>query len=182
MKSILIQFHTLPNEIKDLVRQFAEDNELTVLKVLRKPFCFSVLIEQGHVKDFNISHDTDSVRLVILKNLVHRSSCTSSEFFDSNPGAIVVDIGAQTDVGIYESAMSFRSDDVEGISIATRLAAIIRRRTKAGVFARNPDTGARVRLKSHRYSQGAKAAYETGTPLFALGGKNTIELDEPSGP
>lgn len=106
------------------------------------------------------------------------NSTSPNSFLDENPGSIVLDFGSLSDLGLGESALSFISDEKDKVSIANKVASRLKKMTKTGVIAVSPINGAEVKIRSHRYTEGAKLRYDEGMKILPIAGNNLYKIPD----
>jgi len=101
-----------------------------------------------------------------------------SAILDQNPGALSLDLGRRTDVGLEESWLTSRTDNPTLLASWRKFLKQVRSLTRAGAIALNPQTGAISRLKDHRYSVGAKLLESQGVPMLPAAGTARLHFPE----
>ena len=100
-----------------------------------------------------------------------------NEFLDRNSSALLLDIGRRSSEGLRESWLTAKTQDT-GVSAKWKdFAARLRSITKLGTVAVNPQTGASVRLKDHRFSPGAKKLEVEGVPMLPAAGTSRLRFE-----
>ncbi len=79
-------------------------------------------------------------------------------------------MGDRSVSGIQESSFSFSGDNEALIGDAKIISRVLKKITKAGVFIKNPVSGAEQYYKKFRYSEGAAQMFRQGTPLLPIAG------------
>ena len=95
-----------------------------------------------------------------------------------NPASLVIDIGRFSADKLGESLMSAFGADGD-FHLWKRLAAELKKRTEAGMWAHNPATGAKHFYPRHRYTVRAAETAKTGVELAAAAGWNVYSVEEP---
>ena len=166
MARILIQFHALPEELSPLAARWVRDHRLRVVGL--KFFPFEVVsIEPGDLH--RVFADESLVREVAFSLQTPRLRARSKlEFADRNPNALYLSIGRSSPSGLAESCLSGRSTDTKAIMVWRRIARDLRTATEAGVLAINTATGRSCKIRTHRFTIGAKALDAAGVPILPL--------------
>jgi hypothetical protein len=172
----MIQFHASIEEILAYV-----DSTRTKLTL------DTVLLYESPYEVKQIQHDEafdekllDSIRqdasLVLLESVDVATTSSRQAFHERNPGAVFIEIGNETSDGLYQSALSFMSDNEQELKLAKKIAARLKRITKAGPVAVNPKTGDECVVKTYRYTEGAKEKYESGIIIRPVAGGCILKL------
>lgn len=178
MKSIMIQFHATLEELVEYLNSVSSDLGLIMTMMILKPFTLKQ-IEGGLTLDGLLQSGKDvDIRLLLTKDKPDLSASSPNNFLDLNPGAVVLDIGCLSELGLHESALSFMSDEKGKITVANKLASKLKKITKSGVIAVNPVSGAEANIRSHRYSVGAKAKYDEGVKILPIAGNSFLKLPD----
>ncbi len=120
-----------------------------------------------------------SVReLALTLEIPTLSVANATAFLDKHPGALRLDIGRRSEKGLRESSLSCRTSDARSLTAWKRVVRKLQCITKAGAIAVNPATGATSRLRSHRYTEGAKALDERGVPMLPVAGAAVLHFGE----
>jgi hypothetical protein len=175
MTDISLQFHALPEEVLPPFRRFVEDAHGHVVAIRFNPFEAS-LAEPAELEQ--LFADSSIRRLAVTLRPPDLSANGMNQFLDHNPGALLLEIGRSTPDGLRESWLTARTDDADTLSKWRGLLKKLRSLTKAGAMAVNPETGARAKMRSHRFTAGAKALERNGTPILPAAGGARIELGD----
>jgi len=174
MSSLNLQFHALSVELVDIILA-ATKNETVHFVILGSAPFFAREVSPDGLRDEVVSPSSGrmATALYLLRDAPDISASTSTQFYDRNPGGIVVDIGARTPAGLKQSRLSTITDNALTLALAKKIAKEVRKYTKSGVTAVNDESGATHLNKSSRYTDGAKTLEESGCPMlpFAGGGK-----------
>lgn len=176
MKSLLIQFHAEPGEIVEFVDTVSRELGLAVALIALNPFGVTPMTHfkcAGEVSSFAGSVD---LRIAMKEGGLNLRAESPNNFLDLNPGCITLSVGRFAEEGLNESSFSFMSCDAQAICVASKVARSLKRLTKAGAVAVNPDTGAEVMIRSHRYTAGAKRKYDEGVRILPVAGKSLYKL------
>jgi len=178
MKSIMIQFHATLEELVEYLNSMSSNFGLIITMMTFKPFALKQV--EGHISisDFLLEGENADVRLMLSKGKLDLDASSPNNFLDINTGTVVFDIGRLLEGGLHESALAFMSDDKDKIAIANKLATKLKKMTKAGVIAVNPVSGAEAKIRSHRYTVGAKAQYEEGIKILPAAGNSFLKLSD----
>ncbi len=174
MTDILLQFHIVPEELLSLVSRFIKQDGAGLLKVSYPPFQAAEVVPATMAEELRDAA-VCSVALTDGRPTLPASGMLG--LLASNPGALVIDIGRVTSKGLTESALSARTDNVRLLARWRRIANELRKITRTGVTAVNPDTGATAPARNHRFSVGAKALEQQGVPMIALGNGVLLRFD-----
>jgi hypothetical protein len=169
MADILIQFHALPAELFDLVKQSVARFQLTLVGIKYWPF------EALEVDPEELSTELgrDGVlydRLVFMLGKPSLPASGNMDFADHNPDNLALDIGRPTGRGLDESALAARTSNRRALSVWREIAKDLKRITEEGAVAVNPETGATAPMRRHRFTRGALELQARGVPILPLGG------------
>jgi hypothetical protein len=177
MKSILIQFYAEPSETFSFIENVSGELGLFVFLMKQSPFKVESLSLQKNMANTSLLNEMGpSARIILSDKAVFSGVNSLGAFLDANPEVIVMDVGQMTDHGLHESCLSFKGDKSDSISLANKVAAKLKKFTKAGATAVDPKTGAEARLRSHRYTKGAKSLFEQGVKILPVAGTSLIKL------
>lgn len=178
MNSVLIQFHSTVEELVEFVQSVSSDFGLVIVLMTLKPFRVEEVSGELDLLKIQEALINTDVRLVLLSESASMGASNSDEFLKKNSGSIEFDVGRSTDNSLNESALSFMSDDEAAYSIAKKIATRLKKITKAGVIAVNPDSGAEAKIRTHRYTKGAKLKYDEGFKILPVAGKSLLKLPD----
>lgn len=173
MKKMMMQFHATLEEIVEYVNSASSNLNLVTTMMILRPFVLKVIDGELSIDDLEFDGD---IRIIFTKEKPNMNASSPNNFYDLNLGVVGLHIGRLTDRGLKESDLAFMSDDKEKIEIATKLAARLKKITKAGAIAVNPDNGAEANARSHRYTEGAKAMYADGVKILPVAGNCFFKL------
>lgn len=168
MADISIQFHALPEELREFVKQCVSDFGLHVVAIRYRPF---EAVELAG----------DRLNEVFLDSSTHRRlHCTLGKptlpvadelvFGDKNPDALRLDIGERTKKELRESWLSARTENTAALAVWKKIAKRLKGLTEKGALAVQPKTGATGSARGHRYTPGAKALEASGVPMLTITG------------
>ena len=173
MKKIMIQFHATLEELVDYINLVSAELGLFVTVMILRPFTLREINGELSVEELNVDGD---IRIILTAQNPSVDASSPNNFYDLNQGTIGLHIGRLTEQGLKESALAFMSDDKEKAAIANKVASRLKNLTKAGAIAVNPVNGAEASVRSHRYTEGAKAMYDDGMKILPLAGNNFFKL------
>ncbi len=174
MTDISIQFHATPDELLSLVRDCVTEFDLHVVAMKFFPF-EAVEVSGSHLDEvFSSSSAFRELALTLQKPFVAVRS--STEFFDKNPNKLRLDIERPSEKGLKQTWLTARVNDTEALPIWQEVARRVKAISKVGVVVVNPHTGASVRSRSFRYTEGAKALESMGIQMLAGSGGCLIRL------
>jgi hypothetical protein len=173
MKKIMIQFHATLEELVEYMNSVGSDFGLNTTMMILRPFTLKEV--DGELSVDDLKHNGD-VRIIFTKERPNINASSPNKFYDLNPGTVDLDIGQLTSESLKESALAFMSDDKDKMAVANKLASRLKKVTKAGAIAVNPDNGAEANARSHRYTEGAKAMYADGVKILPVAGNCFFKL------
>ena len=176
MYSVLVQFHSTVEELVEFVQFTSSTFDLATVLLILKPF--EVEVVSGGLKLLEVKEvlQSSDVRLVLLRESVDVSALNPDDFLKKNPDSIEFDVGRSIDKTLEESALSFMSNSEDAYSIAKKIASKLKKITKAGVIAVNPESGDEAKIRNHRYTKGAKLMYDEGFKILPVAGNNFLKL------
>jgi hypothetical protein len=175
MADILIQFHALPEEVAQLIKQCVLDFDLCVAAI--KWFPFEVENVDATRLDEVLSPASPYSEMALSTSGPLSLSSKWGEFWDRNPDKMRITIGKRSPRGLEESSMSARTSDERALGIWRQVAKRLKAITQAGAIAVNPDTGATAKVRNHRFTKGAKALESEGVPILPVAGGCVLRLD-----
>ena len=175
MADVVIQFHAVIDELVEFLQGVTEEFQVHVTALRFHPFSttlvdndlIGVTVRDPTVREFALTIDPPSL-----------SAANANEFLDRNPSALRLDIGRLSQQGLAESCLSARTTDEPTIKTWRSVARKLRAITKAGAIATNPATGATSRLRSHRFTIGAKALGDNGVAIRPVAGGAMLRLGD----
>ncbi|GGJ05859.1 hypothetical protein GCM10007978_49310 [Shewanella hanedai] len=176
MKSISIQFHATSEELLNFVISVSSELKLVVTMMTLKPFNLTIVEGKLELSEFLDKLKVGDLRLVLSTATPCIEFTSPNNFLDANSGSILIDIGPLSDLGLEESALSFISSEKDKISIANNVSSKLKRITKAGAIAVNPINGAEAKIRTHRYTQGAKVMADNGVKILPIAGNSFYKL------
>ena len=182
MKKHMIQFHAAPVELAELLSNLRKEIRFSMAIIGWRPFALT-LIGESEEYDFcniaDVAKNTDiRIALSCRKSLIAADS--EGHFFDKNPDCVIIDIGEFSQNMLGESAISFMSSDLDAIEFVNKVISKLKKITSAGAIAVNPETGVEGRVRTHRYTEGAKDLFVHGTKIMSIGGKTYFKLEPES--
>lgn len=178
MKSISIQFHATTEELVNFIVSVSSELGLIITMMILKPFNLKVIEGNLTLSDLASKLKEGDLRLVLNVGRPCIESTSPNRFLDENPGSIVLDIGSLSALGLKESALSFMSDEKDKISIANKVASQLKKITRTGAVAVNPVNGAEAKIRSHRFTEGAKLKYDEGIKILPVAGNSLYKLSD----
>jgi hypothetical protein len=168
MADISIQFHALPDELRDFVKQCVTDFNLHVIAMRYVPF---EVIEPVGV---------DLDRLFIDSSMHRRLHFTlekptfpvahALDFGVKNQDALRLDIGARTETELRESWLCARTNNATALAVWRKIAKRLKDMTEKGALAVQPKTGQTGPVRGHRYTLGAKELESSGVFMLTQTG------------
>jgi len=125
----------------------------------------------------SVTNEFNRICLTIRKPKLSVSS--PHDFLVENPESLVIDSGKLVDQTLSESILAARTEDPETFKQWQLVAKDFKSLTKAGLWVKNPATGATSFSKSIRYSEGARSFAEKGGKLKPIAGWNLLSIAEP---
>lgn len=176
MKKVLFQFHATPDELIHFLNGLRQEISFSTGFMKGSPFEVT-LFHKSDAVDFRKMIEVDKGGRVILS--ISEALCSAespNRFFDSNPDCLVLDVGQHCSGVLAESALSGFFEDALALVFAKNVVSRLKKITKAGVIAVNPDNGAEANIKNHRYTDGAKTLYEEGCRISPIAGKAYLKI------
>lgn len=176
MKKVLLQFHATPEELILFLEGLRQEISFSTGFMKSNPFEVKLFYKSDAV-DFRKMIEADKGCRVILS--ISETLCSAesaNRFFDSNQDCLVLDVGQHSFSVLAESALSGFVEDTLALGFASNVVARLKKITKAGVIAVNPNNGAEVNIKNHRYTDGAKILYENGCRISPIAGKAYLKI------
>lgn len=100
-------------------------------------------------------------RLLFSERAVDCAASGNNQLLDKNEGSLLLDIGRVGARGMTESRLSTTNATARW----RRIAADLKRGTRAGMIGTNERSGASAKCRSYRYTPSAADMEEAGTPL-----------------
>lgn len=177
MTTINIQFHALPEEVIAFAKQCMEDFNLYAVAIRYFPF---EAVEVGVSKMVSLTDATPPYReltLTLTKPLL--SVKDDSDFKEKTPNRVRILLEQIKPEGLRQSALSAQTDDAEVLAVWKEIASRLKKLTRTGVIALNPETGATSPARTFRYTPGAKVTASGGIPMLPIAGGNSLIFSSP---
>jgi hypothetical protein len=176
MADISIQFHALPEELRDFVKQCVADFGLRVVAIHYRPF-EAVEVEGDRLNEPFLDSSTHR-RLHFTLGTPTLPAANELDFGDKNPDALRLDIGERSKNELRESWLSARTENAAALAVWKKIAKRLKAMTEKGALAVNSKTGDTGPARGHRYTLGAKALQTSGVPMLDLGGVIIFKLGQ----
>jgi len=174
MKSIGVQFHAEPSEVLDLIKNMIIKFKLKSIIMILRPFKIKIF-EKDEIRSVYLECESEGrIRFSLSKEEFVINCETKNEFLVKNPNICHFDVGRIVDNKLEESFFSVKTEDEEILSISKSIAKEIKKVTKAGVTAINPDSGAKAYIRANRYTKAAERLQEEGVEMLPSAGKSRI--------
>ena len=177
MKSVIIQFHALPEELVEFVNQVEKEFKLTVILLRIKPFSIENVTSKFNVEYLKKYDCQDEINIILSVKDVHVDVQSQKQLLSLNKGCIVLALGRLSENQLNESRLSFISDSKEEANLVTKIVSRLKKKTIAGAIAVNPITLSEAKIRTHRFTEGARKAYLNGTKINPLAGNCFYKLD-----
>lgn len=172
MKKINFQFHAKYCEITQFLQSVIEENAIKVYGINLFPYCRKDILKHICI------HHSEMARykfIVLSRHNIEIGACEQyNQFISESRGNLFITIGEDNGTELFESAMGVISDDVIDklwIKIINQFKGPLLK----GAFVTSPN-GLSQYYPNHRYSQGAKQAYDNAVIIRARAGWNHFEL------
>ncbi len=168
MADISIDFHALPEEQRDFVKQAVSDFGLHAVAIRFSPFEAVELVGDRLSEPFTDSSSYE--RIAFTLGTPSLSVAHELDFADRNPDALCLDIGKRSKTELRESSLFARTENAAALAVWKKIAKRWKGMTKKGALAVHPKTGATGPARGHRYTPGAKALEASGVPMLTITG------------
>ena len=178
MKSIGIQFHATSEEIAQIITNAIDKFSLFFEGVIINPFSIKKIILKDMINIFHEIEPELHLKIYLSLNPINTNCKDESEFIKNNFSLISFEIGRQLNGFLEESFFSTIPKDEHTLRTAELIAKDIKKKTKAGVTAINPNTGAKAYIRTNRYTQGAVDLAKQGVKMIAWVGNSFFEFEK----
>jgi len=178
MPSISIQFHALPSELASFVERCVSEMNLHAIATTFPPWAARGAAPE-ELPELIVNGPCSC--LVLCEEKPSLPIRTQTELYEKHPLSLTLIIGRQDARGLKQSALSCGTDGPPISPTWKKIAARLRAATKAGAVSINPRTGATGRVRSFRFTPGAKALSDQGVPILPLAGGTVMKLGLPEG-
>jgi hypothetical protein len=175
MADIAVQFHALPAELRQFVKDVVQDFDLHVVAMRFFPFDAIRLTRDD--LDCVFADDSPYAELAFTLGPANLPVKSNTDFFDRNPSRLRLDIQRVTEKGLRQTWMSARTDDKKSFAIWSKVRKRLKEMTESGVTVTNPVSGASTHSRSFRYTAGAKAAEMAGITMLQAAGTCVVKFD-----
>lgn len=166
MATFSTQFHATLDEIVDFVEKWATTYHLYVT-ALHHPFRAESL-SIGHIREVLAASDAPSI--VFTAQPADLSAATGNQFLDKNDGSLILRVGRLVERGLEQSCLS----TMQSNPTWAKINADLKRHAPAGATTLHEKTGETGTERNFRFTAGAKALSESGTPLRQFAQMSTI--------
>jgi hypothetical protein len=168
MADISIDFHALPEELRDFVKQAVSDFGLHVVAIRFPPYEAVELNVDQLGEEF--ADSSAYKRLAFTLQQPSLPVTPELDFAIKNPDALWLQIGERTKNELKESWLSARTEDAAALIVWKKIAKRLQAMTEKGALAMQPTTGAIGPARGHRYTAGAKALEASGVTMITITG------------
>ena len=176
MADISIQFHAMPEELLQFVKECLRDFNIHVVAMRFFPFEATEVSADRLEEIFSTSSAFRELAFTVERPVLPVKS--SMHFHDQNPSNLGLEIQRPTEKGLRQTWLACRTGDARALSIWKKIAKRLKEMTTTGVVAVNPDTGACASSSSFRFTSGAKALELAGVPMLPAAGGNVLRFGE----
>lgn len=167
-------FHATYEETVEFVNSCCSEFDLRAIVLKTRPF-EAVLVDAPI--DLSIMPGDDRfTRLALSDRAINMNFSSWLEFYQGNPGSILLDIGLMTDQMLQASVLGFKSGDPLKISLAKKIFAKLKKMTVAGAIVVSKNTGAEGFARNHRYTKSAQEIYFKGLTMRDAHTENYYKL------
>ncbi|NVB39635.1 hypothetical protein G6O69_17465 [Pseudenhygromyxa sp. WMMC2535] len=146
MTSSMTQFHATPGENTEFAHHIAS-NQAVHSTILTYPFH----AEEVSADDIESKMSGSAKTVVFTLSPPVLEVKSGGQFFDANPGSLVLEVGRLHERQLEESSLG----TTQVVPLWRGFISYLKRRTVAGAIGRNEQTGASASYRSHRLSPGA---------------------------
>lgn len=175
MADISIQFHALPEEDLAFIEEIAKDFEIYLAVMKFFPFELKAVSPSEIQSVFQTLPQYR--RWAFTINYPTLSVSDELAFGEKNPDHLRLEVGRTSEKGLEQSWLVTRTDNENAITIWRTVARRLKKMTFTGVTAINPRTGLSSRMKSFRYTKGAKSLESAGVHMLPLAGGSLLRFD-----
>jgi len=168
MADISIQFHALPEELREFVKQCVADAGLHVVAIRFPPY--KVVELDADQLDVEFADPPTYKELAFTLEKPSLLVTPESDFGVWNPDALWLHIGERTKTELRESHLSARTENAAALAVWKKIAKRLKAMTEKGALGIQPDTGATGPVRWHRYTAGAKALEASGVAMLTITG------------
>ena len=108
------------------------------------------------------------------------SAKSAYELLLLNPDALTFNIGRQEGDSLFVSALSARTEDPDSLKRWKAIARGLKKQAQRGLWAKNPETGAKGFYKDFWYTEAAGRFSLAGGILRPVAGGNVLSVEEPA--
>jgi len=178
MSGFSVQFHALPSEIKLLMGNLIDDNNVFITCIRRNPsssFRSEIIL---HLWDRDVSVDFGILKgIAFTMESPDLASKTIREFNEKNMSSLILEIGDLSPLGLNESWIYTSATDKDILRRWRKARKLLLDQLLSGAEAVNPDTHETAPMKWHRFSEGTRKAFMNGTRILPPGGKSIIRIN-----
>ncbi|MEO8387808.1 hypothetical protein [Polaromonas sp.] len=176
MTDISIQLHALPEEVAAFAQKCMDDFNLYAIAMRFFPFEASEITSEEMGKLAQVAPFYGEVALSLKKPLL--PAAQRADLMRNNPDVLRFTLERESPAGLRQATLSARTNDPAALAVWKKIASRMKRITKTGVIAMNPDTGATTPTRTFRYTSGAKALASAGVRMLPIAGGNVLILAE----
>lgn len=162
MNKFLLQFHAAPGETSEWLAASLRTEDAWASAVISSP---PFLVPLG---EYYARHEGLPAQVIITPQAPSYPK-NFNRVVETNPDALVLDIGALGEFGLDESSLGSVAVDKALLRRWKRIERDFKKRMICGAKAFNPKTGLTGEIRSHWFSPGAVAMANSNVPLWSPG-------------
>lgn len=174
MKFIFVQFHAAP---KELIKMSVDIANHFGLNYYCADITNDVLVFLGEdiLKEYESEIKNVEFLIVLLEPKQKQDIKTVSDLKDIKNSGIYINVAMFNENGLNESGIGFSKEKIMyEITDPKKIISKFKKFTRTGAIAFNKKTGAEALSRTHRYTEGAKALYDSGSAIIPFGGGKTV--------
>jgi hypothetical protein len=176
MADISIQFHATPEENMHFVDEILRDFGTNTVAMRFFPFHLITISGEDVQGAFKAAPEYQRWAFTLGKPIL--SVAHELAFADENPDYLRLDTGRRLEKGLEQSWVSARTRDKEILAVWREIAVRLKKRTMQGVIAINPTTGETSRLRSFRFTKGARDLQSHGVAMLPFAGTALLRFED----
>lgn len=175
MSDISIDFHALPEEQRDFIKECISKFGIHVVGIRFPPYQADEIRANQLDEVFGSLSPYNTLVFMLSDPILPAKG--NMDFGAKNPDCLWLDIGKMNKNGLVEAGLSARTDNALALTIWKKVANRLKEITKKGALAVQADTGATGSARTHRYTSGAKALEDEGITMLTITG-NILKLGQ----
>jgi hypothetical protein len=168
MNSTCTQIHITRDEIYSFLKCCVDKFDLSIHNYIYHPFSIT-LVSKEELGILLLKNPSAQKFLLTVKPIGDSISCFNA-LRAPEVDYYLFEVGESNNSTLKESCFTYQTNNEEFHALGKKISRLLKKDTFAGAIALNPKTQATVKIRTHRYSAGAKKLFDEGVKMPAIAG------------